>query len=77
MIFKPLSVNPSGAWTRPQVAAVLDIIGPEADEIGLFFAVREIARFGGPQWYEIVTYCKRHRVVVEPDSACRECLRRS
>lgn len=77
MNVKRFSVDPRGLWTRPQVQAVLEIVGPEAEALGLFFAVRETPLFDSQtRWYEIIAYCSRHRVVVEPDSACRECVRR-
>lgn len=68
------TVNPSGEWSERQLKAVLKIIEPEAEEMGLEVNSIEVTTYSTKEKRFIVTVrCKKHQEPLSPDSACPVC----
>jgi len=72
---RALSVDPRGVWSVRQARKVLEIIQPEAKEMGLIFQMVEVTCHNDASAKVLlVAYCIRHECAVAIDSACELCL---
>lgn len=70
----PFSIDPSGTWSPRQADAVLRVINPEAEKVGLRFERIDVSTHEKPDRVILEAFCIKHRTVVRPDTACARCL---
>jgi hypothetical protein len=76
MRVQPFSIDPRGTWSPRQAKAVLDVIGPEAEQRGLGFEMLDVTTFQMPAPRVMLqAYCLEHEWPVLLDEACEMCLR--
>lgn len=74
-IGRHLSIDPSGMWSARQAKAILEVIEPEAEAMGLYFQQLDVTEQGMPESrFLLQAYCRTHGWPVSPDSACEICI---
>lgn len=71
-----LTIDPSGEWSPVQARKVLEIIQPQAIEMGIYFNAIEVTTFVSKfRRMILVAHCFRHQLGVSIDNVCWRCVR--
>lgn len=72
---RSLSIDPSGEWSPAQLKAVLSIIRPEAEDIGLKLQPIDVTTQSMPvKRFIILVKCAKHGFPIPVGAVCEMCL---